>query len=61
MKNVKNVLLVLVSLTVLSFLASRYFVSVNDSTSVLCKAIQNWVLYIGVLPLITFIILKDKK
>ena len=61
MKNVKNVLLVLVVLTVLSFLTSRYFASINDSSYVLFKSIYNWILYTGVLPLTTFIILKDKK
>jgi len=61
MKNVKKVLLALVAVTVLSFLSSRYFVSVNDVSYVLFKSIYNWVLYIGVLPLMTFILVKEKK
>lgn len=61
MKNIKKVLLVLVVLTVLSFLTSRYFVSVNDVSYVLFKSIYNWILYIGVLPLMTFILVKEKK
>jgi hypothetical protein len=61
MKNVKNVLLVLVVLSALSLSVSKYYAINLDSSCFLFKSISNWILHFGILPLITFILIKDKK
>jgi len=61
MKNLKNILLVLVVLAALSFVATRYYANNMDTGCYLFQRISNYILYFGILPIMTFILIKDKK